>query len=156
MPRGVYKRTEAILEKLRIAHSGERNLNYGKPAWNRGRIMPKESREKISKAVKGNKHYRWIKDRSKLKKDPRKDLDTQYKYWMREVKNRDKWQCRLLNSDCRGRLESHHIFNWIDYPELRYIITNGITLCRFHHPRKWEEEKRLIPIFQELVSVSKE
>jgi hypothetical protein len=75
---------------------------------------------------------------------------------MLRVKKRDEWKCRLLTSDCKGRLESHHILNWIDYPELRYILTNGITLCAFHHPRKWEEEKRMIPIFQELLSVSKE
>lgn len=98
----------------------------------------------------------WILDRNKLKKSENKMNDYAYRCWMIEVKNRDLWKCRLSNSDCKGRLESHHIFNWVDYPELRYVINNGITLCHFHHPRKWEEEKRMIPIFQELLSVSKD
>lgn len=50
----------------------------------------------------------------------------------------------------------HHILGFKEHPELRYDINNGITLCHFHHPRKKEEEKRLIPTFMELVSVSKE
>ena len=41
-------------------------------------------------------------------------------------------------------------------PKLRYEINNGITLYHAHHLRKRAEEKRLAPIFQELVSVSKE
>ena len=48
------------------------------------------------------------------------------------------------------------ILGWTDYPELRYEVNNGITLCHFHHPREWKEEKRLISEFQKLVSVSKE
>lgn len=75
---------------------------------------------------------------------------------MLSVRKRDKWKCRLLNNDCKGRLESHHILNWIDYPTLRYLLTNGITLCHSHHPRGREKEKRLEPYFMELVSVSKE
>lgn len=75
---------------------------------------------------------------------------------MLEVKKRDNWKCKLLSSNCKGRLEAHHIFNWVDYPELRYVVNNGITLCAFHHPRGREEEKRMIPIFQELLSVSKD
>jgi hypothetical protein len=76
--------------------------------------------------------------------------------WTLEIKNRDNWKCRISNNDCKGHLESHHILNWVDYPELRYDINNGITLYVAHHPRKWAEEKRLSPYFMELVSVSKE
>ena len=88
-------------------------------------------------------------------KNEKKHLDCQYREWMLAVKNRDNWKCKINNNDCSGRLESHHILNWKDYPELRYEINNGITLCHAHHPRKRAEEKRLSPYFKELVSVSK-
>lgn len=106
--------------------------------------------------LKGENNHMWIKDRNKLKIDREKAYDTKYKYWMLEVKKRDNWKCKLLNKECFGKLEAHHILSWKEYQELRYDINNGITLCHAHHPRKRAEEKRLIPIFQELVSVLKE
>jgi hypothetical protein len=78
-------------------------------------------------------------------------FNPEYKLWRTSVFTRDNWKCKLKNSDCSSRLESHHIFNWKDYPELRYVINNGITLCKFHHPLGREKEKRMIPIFQELL-----
>jgi hypothetical protein len=77
--------------------------------------------------------------------------DIDYRVWMRQVKNRDYWQCQIANDDCSGRVEAHHILPWRNHPELRYEIKNGITLCRFHHPRKEAEEKRYEAAFRELV-----
>lgn len=57
--------------------------------------------------------------------------------------------------NCKGRLEAHHILSWKDYPELRYDINNGITLCHAHHPRKRDEEAELSPYFQSLVAEMK-
>lgn len=71
--------------------------------------------------------------------------------WKRQVKKRDSYQCRINNGDCSGTLEVHHILRFTDYPELRYDINNGITLCHFHHPRKKIDEQRLVPIFKELI-----
>ena len=109
-----------------------------------------ELRERI-----GEKSPNWIKDRSLLKTDRLKAYDTKYKYWMLGVKKRDGWKCRIDNCQCRGKVEAHHILPWQDYPELRYEVNNGICLCQAHHPRKRAEEKRLIPFFQGLVTVSK-
>src|SRR6185295_4374463 len=101
--------------------------------------------------IAGKNSKVWVN--GNYKKSENKMNDSAYVFWCREVKNRDSWKCRLLNLSCKGRLEAHHIFNWRDYPKLRYVVNNGITLCHFHHPRKWEEEKRMIPIFQELLSI---
>lgn len=138
-------------EKISLAHKG-------KPSGFKGKKQTEETKKKMRVPhpnARGENHHNWIKDRTQLKKSERKDKDVQYMYWRKEVRKRDINICRLLSNECKGRLESHHIFNWMDYPELRYVITNGITLCHFHHPRKWEEEKRMIPILQELLSVSK-
>ena len=107
---------------------------------------------------RNTKHPRWIQDRSKLKRsgDAEKDRrSSAYFSWRKEVWLRDSFACKIANPDCAGRIEAHHILGWKDYPELRYNINNGITLCHAHHPRKRAEEKRLSPYFQELVSVSK-
>lgn len=94
----------------------------------------------------------WRKNIDLLTKSEKKHLDTQYRQWMFSVKNRDKWKCRIADINCDGRLEAHHILNWKEYPELRYEINNGITLCHAHHPRGRDNEAKLSPFFQNLVA----
>lgn len=77
--------------------------------------------------------------------------DMAYKEWRINVYRRDIFKCKMNNQDCKGRIEAHHILGWTKYPELRYEINNGITLCHFHHPRKREDEINLSPYFKELV-----
>ena len=109
--------------------------------------------EKMRIVNAGSKNWRWISDRSKLVNQNERN---NYKYiaWTISVKKRDNYKCRIPDINCNGRLEVHHILGWTQYVELRYKINNGITLCHAHHPRARSEEKRLIPFFQELVSVS--
>jgi len=105
----------------------------------------------MMKSRVGEQNPVWISDRTLLKTSRDKMYDTQYKYWMLQVKKRDGWKCRIADDECCGRLEAHHILGWASYPKLRYKLNNGITLCHFHHPRKREDEKRLSPFFQELI-----
>ena len=101
----------------------------------------------------GENAPRWIKDRSKLRVSDKHSYDGKYKDWMLSVKKRDGWKCRIEDENCDGRMEAHHILNWLDYPELRYEINNGITLCVAHHPRGRRREEEMELVFQELVSV---
>jgi len=133
-----------------------------------GRKHTEESKKKISQnnvrfwlnkkrpntAKKGINSPNWIKDRNLLKDDHRDRNGQLHRYWSNRVKIRDNYRCKIDNKSCSGKLEAHHILGWSLYPELRYEINNGITLCLAHHPRKRAEEKRLIPFFQGLVSVS--
>jgi hypothetical protein len=111
-----------------------------------------EFREEHPFIKKGEQHPRYIKDRSLLKTDILRPYDTQYKYWMLEVKKRDGWMCRMANEDCEGKLEAHHILSWKDYPELHYKINNGITLCHAHHPRSRKDVEKLSSYFNQLVA----
>lgn len=116
-----------------------------------------EVREKLARAKRGlfgNKANRWIEDRSKLSQKQVRN-DYAYQEWRKLVWARDGFTCQLKDNDCNGKIISHHILPWRDYPEKRYDINNGITLCRYHHPLKRVEEKRLEPIFLELMSASK-
>ena len=124
----------------------------------KGRIFSIETRKKLSEGQTGEKNHKWIKDRTKLKRygSAQKERSSlSYSVWVRKVKERDRNKCRLLSVECNGRIETHHLFNWLDYPGLRYIINNGITLCAFHHPRGREKEERMIPILQELLTQEK-
>lgn len=133
------------------------NANLAK----RGRSLSTKHKLKLSEARKkyftnGNKPWNWKEDRTKLcrisKQGERRT--SAYFFWRMQVWIRDGFKCRIANQDCDGRIEAHHILGWSEYVELRYEINNGITLCHTHHPRKRAEEKRLVPEFQALVSVS--
>jgi hypothetical protein len=144
----------------------------GKPAWNKGisdvvRTCPQCNQDFIvpnylpkklcSLKCRGEKHagknhYLWIEDRSKVKTSNLHDAKR--KIWSKTVYKRDNYTCKMQNSDCNGRLEAHHILRWADYPELRYDINNGITLCKFHHPRKKETEQEMAPIFTKIININ--
>jgi len=132
---GVVK-AKAMKEKMRQAKLGK------KMPWN---SVP----ERV-----GEKSPRWIKDRTLIKLDKERGGPL-HKQWSKNVKQRDNWKCKLADTNCKGKLVAHHILSWREYPKLRYIINNGISLCHAHHPRRRAEEKRLESTFQELVSVSK-
>lgn len=119
---------------------------------NNGKVVGEEVRERISKSMSGEKHYRWLSDRTKLAKKQERN-DAPYKEWRKKVWERDGWKCRILNHQCSGKIVAHHILGWTRFPELRYEVNNGITLCHFHHPRKRNDEIRLSPYFQELVAI---
>lgn len=108
---------------------------------------------KLNKGRFGKLSPRWIEDRTLLAKRQERN-DTSYREWRLNVWKRDNFKCKINNCDCSGKIIAHHILGWSLYPELRYEINNGITLCQAHHPRKRAEEKRLIFTFKELVSVS--
>ena len=96
-------------------------------------------------------HSKNRKDRTSLRTDRLKCYDTKYKNWMNEVKNRDNRTCVMNNKDCHGRLEAYHILPWSEFPELRYNINNGISLCQYHHPRKPKDVTKLAPVFTGMV-----
>lgn len=148
--------------KLRLGIKNSPSANEKNRLTHLGRKYSLEHRRKISEGLRGKSnfsgkygedHPRWIKDRSQLAKRQERS-DMAYKEWRKNVWVRDSWKCRISNQDCVGRIEAHHILGWTDYPELRYDINNGITLCHAHHPRKRAEEKLLIPEFQRLIGLS--
>jgi hypothetical protein len=151
------KRSLEARRKMSLSKMGAKNPRWGKKFSEeelekmRFRKVSEETKEKIRIAMQGSQHYRWVEDRTKLKTDRNKSYDTQYKYWMINVKNRDGWQCKINNEDCFGRLEARHILSWKEYPELRYNIDNGITLCKHHHPIKKEKAQEMVQVFKQLI-----
>lgn len=99
--------------------------------YNKDRHMPK-----------GENHWNWQGGISK--ENDRRDSND-YKQWRKEVYKRDNYRCTKCGS--KEKLNAHHILSWKDYPEKRYDIDNGITLCQkchiqFHRIYGYKENKK--------------
>lgn len=62
--------------------------------------------------------------------------------WREAIFKRDNYSC--LQCGETGRVEADHIKPWKLYPELRYALDNGQTLCRKHHRLKTNDDLREI------------
>ncbi len=63
-----------------------------------------------------------------------KRTSTRLNKWSLAVRRRDGFMCRKCGS--REKLNAHHIKPFADFPELRFDINNGITLCEDCHKKE--------------------
>lgn len=75
---------------------------------------------------RGEAHYRWIKDRSRVL-----HRDGTIRTWARNVMRRDRYRCFRCGSE--DRLHAHHIDSYAAHPERRLDPFNGVALCEKHH-----------------------
>lgn len=54
-----------------------------------------------------------------------------YKDWQTKVFQKDHYCCKYCGS--KNKLNAHHIYSWNQYPEKRFIVDNGLTLCEECH-----------------------
>lgn len=112
MPKGIYKRTLEHRKNMSIAHIGHRHTE--------------EQKRKISEANKGEKHWNW--QGGKSSENSRIRLSPEMKKWRISVFERDKYTCCKCYQ-VGGELNADHIKPFYKFPELRFDIDNGRTLC---------------------------
>lgn len=77
----------------------------------------------------GDKNRGWKGGVTPISKLIRESVE--YKLWRKAVYERDNWTCIWCGS--KERIEADHIKSFAHYPELRFAIDNGRTLCRKCH-----------------------
>lgn len=139
--KGLQKWSDAQREKMKkVVRVGIKGL----VPWNKG----------LKGYMAGAKHYNYKPDRTEIDLNKRRNWATACIEWREKVFKRDNYKCKINNQECTHQIEAHHILSWRDYPELRFELNNGITLCKKHHPRKRDEEKKLSPYFQDLIKIN--
>lgn len=144
MPSGIYKRTDEARKNMSNARKCKSPWNKGlvsvMVAWNKGLktgIVPKSVFKKGDKFwlgkdrfnMRGKNHFNW---KGGISRNRHSLSNPEYKKWRNEVFERDEYSCQ----DCGLSgvyLEAHHILKWSDFPESRYDVSNGLTLCKECH-----------------------
>lgn len=91
----------------------------------KGKTKTSEHRMKISLALRGEKSRTWKGGVSSINEIIRKSCE--YKLWREAVFRRDRWTCIWCGN--KKEINADHIKSFMDYPELRFAIDNGRTLC---------------------------
>lgn len=77
---------------------------------------------------KGENHWNWQGGISK--ENDHRD-SSKYKNWRLSIFKRDNYTCQKCGS--KEKINAHHLYSWKEYPEKRYDLENGITLCEKCH-----------------------
>jgi 5-methylcytosine-specific restriction endonuclease McrA len=57
-----------------------------------------------------------------------------YWAWRKKVLSRDNWTCQDCGKKGRSvQVIAHHIKMWVNYPALRFTVSNGRTVCEDCH-----------------------
>ena len=92
-----------------------------------GRIWTIKEREKASILMQGEKSPLWRGGVSPLNRKIRYSLE--YRLWRDAVFKRDDYTCIWCGDNKGGNLNADHIKRFSEFPELRFAIDNGRTLC---------------------------
>lgn len=94
----------------------------GRPSY----IRTKETLKKMSNGATGENHWNW--QGGKTKETLRLRGTYKYREWRSSVFERDNYTCQICG--VKGSyLNADHIKPWSKYPDLRFDINNGRTLC---------------------------
>jgi len=124
-PSGMAGRTHTIETRLKMSKSMK-----GRIPWTKGKT--KENNNVIRKMAEdrmGEKHWNWKGGITARTRDLEK---REWRIWRKQVFERDNYTCQKCNT-VGWELHPHHIQNYSQYPELRYVVDNGVTLCKDCH-----------------------
>jgi predicted restriction endonuclease len=139
--------------KRKISEKMKGRSNY----WLKGKKMTPEQRKNLSDIRKGKK--KTIEHRKKLSDAQKGELShfwrggitnrntiirqsITYRLWREAVYKRDNYTC-IICGIVGGKLNAHHIKPFSSFPELRFCIDNGITLCYTCHKMIHKKENTL-------------
>ena len=123
------RHTDDAKQKMSLARKGKPSKRLGVP-------HTIETRKKISvvtreRTPRGEECHSYKDGKLSERRDQR--FSMQYKRWRFDVFSRDNFTCQRCGDARGGNLHAHHLKPFADYPELRFDVSNGVTLCEACH-----------------------
>ena len=118
-------------------HSEETRIRMSQ-SWDYSKSITPERNDQLSLSRMGELNPNW-KGGPKIPKDIKNAMRKRREYlnWRESIFVRDNYTCQNCYTRSKKHnqvtLEAHHINSFTDFPELRYSVDNGITLCRPCH-----------------------
>lgn len=107
---------------------------------NKNRIWTPEMKERLKNRkrpdwiyFRGDKNPNWRHDKTDSERLMALRKTRDYEIWRQAVFKRDNYKCIWCGDDKGGNLNADHIKPFAYYPELRFAIDNGRTLCERCH-----------------------
>ena len=107
------------------------NKNQPRRYWNKGKELSVKHRRLLSRIMSGNKSPLWRGGITPINLLIRTGVE--YKLWRKSVFERDDYKC--VECGVNGYLNADHIKPFAYFPELRFKLSNGRTLCRECHKK---------------------
>lgn len=140
-------RQEKIKHVLRVGMSTRFKKGHSGYKSMLGKKMSAESREKVRSAKLKNPTRYWLgKKRHDITgekchlwkggitpENQKVRTSAKYKNWRRKVFERDGYACQKCGDSRGGNLNAHHIKSFSVFLELRFDVSNGVTLCESCH-----------------------
>jgi hypothetical protein len=148
--------TEEIRKKISNTRKGQPSPNKGKKfsqehkeklsLARKGIKLSLETRRRISEGHRGNKSYLWKGGITPINRVIRHSFE--YKLWRKAIFERDNYSCIWCGArNGNGKaiiLHADHIKPFALFPELRFAIDNGRTLCKDCHAKTDTYKKKKI------------
>jgi len=137
-----HKHSEEAKKKISLAFTGEKH-----PFWAGGKdrfpdclkcgkklssFKSIHCRKHAFELKRGENHPNWVKERTELLNRKLLRNSKKMKEWRMGVFERDDFTCQECGI-VGGYLEAHHIKSFAHYPEERFNLENGQTLCKPCH-----------------------
>ena len=159
MPKGIYSNPKERARKISDSlKTGEffNCLICSKEFWRKQFEIKRGNNKFCSKVC----YFKWQRGKNKVVKNPINKTgknnpnwkggigginviirrSKRYNEWRLKVFERDNWTCQECGARSKSghyiRIEAHHKKPFATFPELRFIIDNGITLCKKCHDKK--------------------
>ena len=154
--KNAYPRTKKQLERLKQQGFQKGHIPYNKGVGNkkfncivckkeifdkpyrRKKFCSKECKNVYSHIMRGKNHWNYKGKNNQIQR-----CWSQYKEWHKKVLEKDNYTCQICKIK-KGKLQVHHKKSFSKYPELRFVVSNGLTThrkCHLEKIHKWKLKK---------------